>query len=346
MRTDEIILFVRRLALFLRAGIPINTALEMLRQDTQRKKSLRIVTMLAEDVLQGKRLSDALARFPRIFDSLHISLIEVGEASGALAGHLEQVAVLCARRRDDRQRIISTLTYPLIIVFATIALTAFLTLYAFPKILPLLRGFHQALPLSTRMLIGLTEFVQFHGWILVVAGIGLSAGIPYALRYSFIRRGTDRLSLHLPFFGQMLQHYYAASITRTLSTLLESGIGILPALALLARGIRHSAYADALVRMRERISEGRPIAQGFSEESHLFPVVIAQLVKAGELSGTLPESLRNAAQIYEQYLEEQSRLLQALIEPALMLIMGCIVGFVALAIISPIYGITQGISAT
>lgn len=345
MRADETILFVRRLALFLRAGIPINSALELIRQGTERKKSARIITALAENVLQGKRFSVALAQFPRLFDPLHISLVEVGEASGALASHLEQIAALRARRRDDAQRIISAAIYPLIIVFATIGLTAFLTLYAFPKILPLFKGFHQTLPLPTRILIGLTNFMTAYGWLVGIGIVVLAAGSIYSLRYSPVRRIIDQSSLRIPFFGSMIRHYYAASITRTLSTLLESGIGILPSLGMLARGMQHSSYKGALDYMHLRISEGRPIAEGFSEQAHLFPAVVAQLVSAGELTGTLPESLRNAAQIYEQFLEEQSRLLSSLIEPALMITMGCVVGFVALAIITPIYGLTQGISA-
>jgi type IV pilus assembly protein PilC len=113
---------------------------------------------------------------------------------------------------------------------------------------------------------------------------------------------------------------------------------------MLARGVRHSSYESGLMRIYERVSGGRTIADSFSEQAYIFPSLIAQLIRAGELTGTLPESLRNAAQIYEQYLEEQSRLLQILVEPALMMSMGCIIGFVALAIITPIYGLTQGIS--
>jgi type II secretory pathway component PulF len=344
MSTDEKILFIRRLALFLRAGISINTALEMMRADTRRKKSKRIINMLAEDILQGRRFSAAAAKFPRLFDSLHISLIEVGEASGALASHLEQIATLCARRRDDRRRMIGAAIYPLIIVVATIALTLFLTLYAFPKILPLFKGFHQELPLPTRMLIALTDFMGRYGWVVAAVLTVATAGTIYAFRYRAVRIATDRASLRLPFFGSMIRHYYAAYILNTLSTLLESGIGILPALGMLGRGMQHRSYEVALSYMHARISEGRPIADGFSEQSTLFPAIVAQLVRAGELTGTLPESLRNAAHIYEQYLEEQARLLSTLVEPLLMISMGCVVGFVALAIITPIYGLTQGIS--
>lgn len=345
MRTDEVILFVRRLSLFLRAGIPIISALELIQQGASRPAYVRVIKAISEEVLRGKRLSDALARFPRIFDPLHVSLVQVGETSGSLSNHLEQIALLCTRNRDDKRRMMSAALYPLIIVCATVALTAFLTLYAFPKILPLFKGFHQTLPLPTRILIGLTEFTSNYGWLVLVLIVLSSGAFVYALRFSRFRQLRDRILLSIPVFGSMILYYHAASIARTLSTLLESGVGILTALDMLAKSIQHSQYEEALTHLYTRISEGRPVAEGFSERVTLFPSVAVQLITAGELTGTLPESLRNVAQIYEQYLEERSRTLQALIEPVLMLIMGCIVGFVALAIITPIYGLTQGISA-
>lgn len=341
MHAEELILFTRRLSLFLRAGIPINRALDLITKGARRGSYAKTVAALAHDLLNGKRLSDALEKFPRTFDPLHVSLIRVGEASGTLSEHLEQVAQLCTRRRDDRRRLMAAAAYPAVIVCAAIALTLFLVLYAFPKILPLFRGFHHALPFSTRMLIAVTDFATHDGWIALISFVALIGGILFSLRFPTVRGVRDRVMLRMPLIGMMMRNYYSASVTRTLSTLLQSGIGILPAFAMLARGIRQSQYEAALVRMGARIEEGRTVSDAFNEQARLFPSIIAQLVHAGEQTGTLPESLRNAAQIHEYYLEEHARLLSSLLEPALMIVMGCIVGFVALAIITPIYGITQ-----
>jgi len=344
MYTDEAILFLRRLSLFLRAGISINAALAFIAEDAGRPAHLRMVRSIAEEVLRGKPLSHALASFPRTFGSLHISLIQVGETSGGLASHLEQAAALSVRRRDERRKLMGAAAYPLCVILATISLTLFLSLYAFPKILPLFKGFNRTLPLSTRLLIHLTDFLTRFGWILALVLIAAGSMGIYALRYPSPRRLRDQLILRIPVLGSMIRHHYAASLTRTLSTLLESGIGILPALALLAQGVRHRLYEEALVEMQKGISAGHPIAESFSEQSSLFPSAVAQLVRAGELTGTLPESLNHAAELYERYFEEQARLLSSLVEPTLMLLMGGLVGFVALAIITPIYGLTQGIA--
>lgn len=344
MKTTETIHFLRRLALFIRSGMSLPVSFELIAQQIRRPKSRRIVAVLAEDVLRGKKLSDALSRFPRTFHPLYVSLVQVGEASGHLPQHLDQAATLLARRRDDTRRMQGSLAYPCIVGCATIAITLFLTLYAFPKILPLFKGFHRSLPLPTRILIGITDFSLHYGWLVLIGICILICASLYAVRLPRVRDERDRLMLRLPFFGSMLSHFYTVSVTATLATLLESGIGILPSLAMLSSGIQQRAYEDALMRMHERVSSGRPVSQAFSEEPDLFPGLVVQLVQAGELTGTLPESLRNAAQIYEQYLEEQSRLLQSLVEPALILIMGLLVGFVAMAIITPVYSLTQGIT--
>lgn len=344
MPADDLILLMRRLSLFLRAGIPIHRALGLIAEDSKRKSTVRVITALSEDILQGKRFSDALARFPRIFDSLHISMIQVGELSGGLALQLEQLALLGSQRRDATHRLIGAAVYPLIIVCATIGMTGFLTLFAFPKIVPLFKGFHRTLPFPTRVLIGITNFASQFGWILSACLVLLSISIVLLLRLLSVRRVIDRISLRLPFLSGIIRSFYSAFITRTLATLLESGVGILPALDILAQGMRHSSYVEALHAMRVRISEGCSIAEGLSEYPALFPHVISQLVSAGELTGTLPESLRHAAQIFEHYLDEQSHLISTLIEPVLMIGMGLVVGFIALAIITPIYSITQSIS--
>lgn len=343
LTSEERILFMRRLSLFLHAGIPIHAALGMIGEDSRRQAHARIVSAITDDIFSGKTLADALAQHPRTFDQFMVSFIRIGEASGALGEHAGHLATLLQKRAVLTRTMLGAAAYPFIIVCATLGITVFLTGYAFPKILPLFTSFHRVLPLPTRILITITEIVNHYGVAIgIMFGISICLGI-YLLRYPKIRAARDSVLLRLPIFGILLRYYYAASIARILSSLLERGVPLLHALQLITQGLRHASYVTALIRIQDEIGSGRRISDGFASQQLLFPTILIQMARTGEMTGTLPESMRSCAQIYEEYLEERIRTLSTLIEPVLMILMGVLVGFVALAIITPIYGLTQGL---
>lgn len=343
LTSEERILFMRRLSLFLRAGIPIHAAFDLLTEGVRRPAGRHLLASIAEQIRIGRSLADALIEFPRTFDALTVGFIRMGEASGSLADHAAHVADLLQRRAALTRMILNAAIYPLIIMAATLGITGFLTLYAFPKILPLFKGFHRALPLPTRVLIWVTDLVTHHGIsILILMAFGIASAL-YLQRFTSVRVLRDRLVQGLPFFGTMITYYYTATIARTLSALVERGVPLMTATELVSISVRHTGYAAALTRMRSYVSEGKRMSEEFAAHPDLFPTLLTQMTQAGEMTGTVPESLRSCAQIYEQYLEERTRMLATLIEPALMIVMGVIVGFVALAIITPIYGLTQGL---
>lgn len=334
---------MRRLSLFLKAGIPIHTTFDLLTEGMKRPNSTHLLEIISGHIRTGRSLADGLALFPRTFDALAVGFIRMGEASGSLADHAGHVADLMQRRTALVRMIANAAIYPIIIMSATLGITGFLTLYAFPKILPLFRGFHRELPFSTRALIWITNLLTHHGLILLTLTVLSMVGVAYIQRFTTIRTIRDRLSLRFPLFGSMVVYYYTATIARTLSALLERGIPLMTATELVAASVMHTGYVAALMRIQTCVSEGKRISEELSARPDLFPSLITQMVQAGEMTGSVPESLRSCAHIYEQYLEERTRMLATLIEPALMIVMGVIVGFVALAIITPIYGLTQGL---
>jgi len=335
---------MRNLSLYLHAGIPIYRAFGLIAESNSRPQAVRLVRCIAEDIREGKTVADALAQFPRTFDPLVIGFIRIGEMSGALAEHATQIVQILQKRAALTRTILSAALYPTVIMLATFGITLFLTLYTFPKILPLFKGLHQELPLSTRVLITITTVLTQYWWLVILGVMVLCVLVAFALRLQHIRTVRDRVSLSIPLFGILIRNYYIALICRTLAALLERGVPFIVALELTTQTLRHSLYVRALEGSQELVRRGQRISDGFITVPHLFPTVVVQMIQAGEETGTLPESLRACAHIYEEYLTEQARLLSTLVEPALMIIMGLLVGFISLAIITPIYGLTQGIS--
>jgi type II secretory pathway component PulF len=318
---DERILFMRRLALFLRAGIPLHRALLLLHEDTVQAPSKVLILSLAETVASGQKLSDGFVRFPKTFDPVLIGFIRTGEMSGTLANHVSRGADLIYQRAMIARSVTSAMIYPCILLCATLGVSGFLTLYAFPKMIPLFKGFHTTLPPATRMLLGIHDLIVHEGWLLSLGTGCILSGFIFLQRYSHMRRAQEYAVLHAPLLGVIIRNLATASITRILGTLLESGMPVLLALEMAEESCLLITYKEAVHAMRIAVNEGRRLSEGF----------------------TVPQNLYSGASICEDYMEERLRTLSTLIEPVLMIVMGLIVGFVALAIITPIYTLTQGL---
>lgn len=343
MSLQERILLYNRLSLYLRSGIPIRDALGFMRDSAKRGASRRILGDIDDAVLHGTSLAAALGVFSKAFPVFETRLIEIGERSGSLSQNLAYLASLLARRRTLARKIRSALMYPGIIVIGTIGVTAFLLLYAFPKIMPIFRGLQTPLPFATRMLIGMSDGMAAHGWAILTGMLIVVVIAVLLMRHSFVRRHTERIALRLPLLGALTRAYNLALISRTLATLLASGVPLILALTLVGNGVQSGSYRVALLATGERVRDGRRFSSELKEHSWLFPHTFVELVAAGESTGSLSGSLDTAAQVYEEDLDEGTHTLTTLLEPVLMIAMGLLVGGIAMAIISPIYGITQNI---
>ena len=342
--TEERILFFKRLGLYLQSGMPIRQALQFLQSDIRNAHTKRFIAAAVDAVMHGRPLSFALKQYSDSFSPFYISLIQVGETSGTLASTLSYIATIMRQRSSLRKKIISALIYPAIISIGTIAITLFLVLYAFPKIVPLFKGFHEKLPFTTRVLIGLSNAGEQHGPVIVVSAIIVAISAIGAIRMPTIKWCMHNALLQLPITGKTISFYYTASICRTLATLLESGIPIERSISLVEEGITHMLYRDSLCCIRDAIRSGTPLGKEFRKSKHLYPDTAVQLIIAGEMTGTLTQSLMQVAVLYEEQLSEMVAGITSLIEPALMIGMGLAVGFVAMAIITPLYGLTQNLS--
>jgi type II secretory pathway component PulF len=330
---------LRRLALYLRSGMPLMRALSLM-EDGVREKQL--CTALGGAIQEGSTLADALEQHPRAFPSLVGPLVRAGEASGTLAPTLAELALLLEARRALHAKLVSALIYPCLIVVATVGIALFLVLYAFPKIVPVFRGFRAALPLSTRILIALADGAERYGVFLLVLLVAMVAAGIYALRTPSIAAWVDRTLLRLPVLGGLVQAYHLAHLMRTLSGLLRSGMRLVPALTLTHQAVESPTYRTLIQNAEERVMHGVPLSEAL--RSPIMPVFVRQMLTSGEATGSLAESIALVSETYATELDERARTLTTLIEPVLMIGVGLVVGFIALAIITPLYRITEDLT--
>jgi type II secretory pathway component PulF len=340
----ERILFAKRLSLYLRSGIPLLEAIALIHDDTRSPAHTSLLASLFQDIQHGMPVSQALQRFPRAYRPFHIQLIAVGEVSGTLPDSLTHLAEVLVRRAHLYRSIAGALAYPAIILLGTMGISGFLIFFAFPKIVPLFHGLHAQLPFTTRSLIWLSSLVARHGFLIACSFALLCCALIYLLRTPLAQKRIHAWVLRVPLIGKGIRSYHLATIFRILAVLLHSGIRIDVALSLARQSIGNTAYQESLRTMEYMVLEGAKCSGGMRTHAALYPSLAVQLVATGEMTGTLSESARTIADIYDEALEEELQRLSILIEPMLMVGMGLVVGYVALAIISPMYGLTQNLS--
>jgi type IV pilus assembly protein PilC len=298
--------------------------------------------MVIEDVANGQSLAKSLGKFARMFGDFGINIIKVGEQSGTLSQNLEYLADELKKKQMLKRKVVSAFVYPAIIVFATLGITAFLMLFLFPKIMPIFASLNAELPLSTKIVMAISVFLQH--WGLAVLGGLFVLSILYVVLIRMYRPFhllVDRLLLRIPVVGAVVKYYNLASSMRTVGLLLKSGITLSEALPLTRDTTQNLAYKLEFDALTATVNRGEQLSVYLRTRRGMFPDVLTQMVSVGERSGNLSNTLMYLSEFYEAEVEDFTKNLSSLIEPILMIIMGILVGFIAISIITPIYGITQ-----
>ena len=341
---QEQVLFTKRLGMILRSGTPIVEGLRMLSDEAHTYSSKHIYQTLLADVTNGQPLSSGMAKFERVFGAFCINIIRVGETSGTLHENLEHIAGEMKKKQALRSKVIGALVYPAVIIAATVGITVMLMVVIFPKITPIFQSVKMQLPISTRVLIVLSSFLTHWGIALLFGLIALAIVFVFLLRVERFHYWADVVLLRIPIFGKLSLYYNLANICRTMSVLLRSDVRIVQAIELVANSTKNLVYKEELMAARERLIKGQNISAQFKQQPRLFPSMLAQMVSVGEATGNLGSTLTYLSDMYEEDISDLTRNLTTLLEPILMVVMGIIVGFIAISIISPIYGITQALS--
>ncbi len=336
---------MRRLSFLIHSGMPIVSSIELLAAQTTSTSVSSVLKQIQMSVENGKSLSESFSEHPSLFGRFSTEVIAIGESSGTLSTNLAYLAGELKKKAELRAKLLGALIYPLIITLATIALTVSLILFIFPKILPVFSGLGVSLPWSTRLVLTISEFLQAWGLVTLCVLVLLSiAGCVAYKRSDTVKTQVSRFVLRVPILGSMITSYFVANVTRTLALLLRSGMTLRTALPATALATGHVLYRREIERLGDTIEQGGDLAAHLKQQS-LFPDMVGQMVSVGESSGTLAETLGYISEFYEAELEETTKNLSTLVEPALMILMGLIVGFVAISMITPIYELTQHLHA-
>jgi type IV pilus assembly protein PilC len=331
--------------MILKSGMPIMQALTMLKDEARAKSSVFIYESLIADVSNGQVLSAALSKFRGAFGEFSIQIIRVGESSGTLHENLEYLSQELKKKQALRRQVYGALIYPALIVACTFGITIMLTVFIFPKIIPVFQSVHSTLPWSTRALISISGFLSNSGLYLIAGLAALVSLISISMRYSTgFHLLLDHALLRIPILGKLSRSYNLANICRTMSLLLKTQVRIVEAIELVAASTKNLVYRAQLLAVKERITKGQKFSTQFRGNTRLFPVIMAQMISVGESTGDLGGTLSYLSLMYEDEISDLTKNLTTLLEPILMIVMGLIVGFIAISIITPIYSITSNLN--
>ncbi len=336
-------IFARHLAVMAKAGLPLLESLKILKKETTSRAMNKILDRLILDISNGQFLSASLDRFEGVFGKLFINIIRVGESTGILPENLNYLAEELKKKRELRRKVVGALIYPAVVLVATLGITGLLTVFIFPKILPIFSSLKVELPLTTRILIAISNGLTNYGPLIIGIFFAAIVAIWLLLRLELLRFYFHRTILVLPIFGKMAKGVNLSNFCRTLGLTLKSGVKVVEAITITAESLSNLVYKKQLMAMAAEVSRGEALSPHFAKHKHLFPAVLSQMVAVGENSGNLSETLLYLAEFYEGEVTDATKNLSNTMEPLLMVFMGLIVGFVAISIITPIYEVTQSV---
>lgn len=335
------IAFIKELSVLVRAGVPLLPALNMLKEQSKSKAMVKILDSVVKDVSNGHALALALGKFKKVFGDLTINIISIGEASGSLGENLDYLGITLKKKQALQRKIIGASVYPVFIVIATIVITIALTVFVFPKLLPIFKSVNYDLPITTKILIFINSAIQSYGQFILLGIIVLVIGIWQLLKIQKVKFLYQKLLLRIPVVNKLIRTYNVTNICRTLGLLLQGGTSVVLSFLIAEDTTTNLIYKKELGRIRERLTKGDTISEHMRTSPDLFPSTMSQIISVGETTGSLVSSFSYLAETYEEETDDITRNLSTTLEPALLVFMGILVGFIAISIITPIYGITQ-----
>ena len=333
---DELTLFNVQLSKMVRVGIPLVGALQTLAEQTSNPVLKHAIGDVARNVEAGSTFSESLARHPRIFPGLFVSMVRSGEVSGKLDEILKRLAEFSKHEGETRQQIFTAMTYPIILLCVGIGVAAFLVVGVIPKFMGIFMEAHIPLPAPTRLLQATSELLR-HQWLwLALLAMALAAGGQAYLRTPHGRRQWDTLLLRLPVIGDLARKTVLSRLSRTLETLLSSGVPVLESLAIAEQTCGNTVIADVMRHIETSVKQGGSLSDPM-RVSREFPPMVVQMLSVGETTGTLDHMLREIADHYDELVRHGLKRLTTFIEPVFLLAMGAMVAFIMASILLPMF---------
>lgn len=339
----EKILFARNLGAMLSAGLSLARALAIIERQTKNARLASIVSELSGAVRRGETMHSALSKFPRVFPKLFVAMVRAGEEGGELPQSLQVIADQQERMYVLKKKIRGAMLYPMIIVIAIIGIGIFMMINVVPTLAQTFKEMDAELPASTRAIITVSDFLVQYTLLAGGALALLFGGIYAGMRTEIGGRIKDFIFLHMPIIGPIVKEVNAARTSRTLSSLLSSGVDVITSLEIVQDVVQNSYFKKVLADARENVSKGEPLSSAFVRNEHLYPAFVGEMISVGEETGQLTEMMKKLAIFYEDEVDRKTKDMSTIIEPFLMVAIGGAVGFFAVAMISPIYQLSENI---
>jgi len=333
----DIVILTRQLATMIDAGLPLVQCLDILGSQTENKALGKIVGQVRSDVESGSTFADSLKKHTKVFDNLYVNMVAAGEAGGILDTILQRLAAYMEKFAKIKSQIKSAMIYPSVILFVAVSVVALLMVVVVPMLANMFADMGQALPLPTRIVITISNFLKgWGGLILLFAIIAFFIGLKQFRKTEHGLRITDGIALKMPIVGSLIQRVSVAKFTRTLGTLLTSGVPILEGLLIVSRTAGNKVVEEAIMFTRQSVSEGKTLADPLGR-AKVFPQMVVQMIAVGEATGALDSMLNKIADFYDDEVDAAVATLTSMLEPLLMIFLGTTVGFVIIAMYMPIF---------
>lgn len=342
--SQEPVDFAKNLSVMLKSGISINEALALLAEQAKSGIFKKRISAAQKKVELGLSLSESLAEGKNIWGDVFINVVKTGEASGTLDENLSFLADWLERDRDLRQQVKAATLYPKIVLTATFLLTGLLSIYVLPKLVPVFGSLNVELPLPTKIVLAFSFWIAQY-WILTLFSLGAAAAV-FLLLYKVrpVKYFFHGLYLRLPIIKNFMIDYELALLCRLFYTLQKSGMSINESLVIIGEAASNLKYRESFTKIKERVGMGTSLFKSLGDYPNLYPKSLVNIIATGEKSGTLDNSLAHLAQFYAKEIERKVKKLPVIIEPALLIFIGAVMGFIAISIITPIYELTKGFS--
>ncbi len=342
--SKDIVIFTRQFSTMIDAGLPLVQGLTILADQTENKTFKGILKQIVKDVEGGSSLAEAMEKHPKVFDDLFVNLIAAGEVGGILDTILQRLATYIEKAEKLKARIKGAMTYPIVVVSIAIIVIAVIMIFVIPVFQEMFASFGKALPVPTQMVVAMSNFTKGNIHYMIGALVVLVFLFRRYRATASGRKTTDTLALKLPIFGPLLKKVAVARFSRTLGTMISSGVPIITALEIVAKTSGNVVLEEVILEVRSSIAEGQPIAEPLSE-NEIFPSMVVQMIAVGEATGALDTMLGKIADFYDDEVDAAVEAMTSMLEPLLMVFLGGSIGGLVVAMYLPIFSMAAAMGS-
>jgi type IV pilus assembly protein PilC len=344
VKGDELTMMTRNVGSMLKAGLTISRALSVVERQSSNPRLKGVLKRIVERINQGEQFNEALKDFPKVFNDLYVAMVRAGEESGGLADSLQTLAIQMERSDTLMKKIKGAMIYPAIVMTVMVVIGILMMIYVMPQITGVFKGMDMELPATTQFLIVTSDFMVNYTFLVLAGLVGSIVGFIYFLKTKVGKIATSWIIPKLPIIGTLAKETNSARTARTLSSLLSSGVDVLQSIQITEEVLQNVYYKEILHDAAVRVEKGTPLSEVFIQRKDLYPILVGEMIMVGEETGQIAGMLGELAIFYETEVERKTKDLSTIIEPLLMVVIGTSVGFLALALIAPIYSISDGLS--